>query len=241
MHHRTPVTKETLQRLLGYQILNWPGSYLCALTHKSAAGGLVPQSAPESYEKLEFLGDSILNFIVGRWLYETHAHSPTINEGYLTQMRTKLVSGKALSTIAHRMGLQHVVIMSDKALSSGFNTNPRILEDVLEALIGACYLDVGLVGARQFVLSFINTYVDQSMLVHTNFKDTLMQYCQAQGKDVPLPEYTSTKVGDTFHTTAKACGATGHGRARVKKEAQQIAAQDCLGVLGALKKNTTSS
>jgi ribonuclease-3 len=127
--------------------------------------------------------------------------------------------------------------MSDKALASGFNTNPRILEDVLEALIGACYLDLGLVGARQFVLTFIHTYVDNSMLVHTNYKDTLMQYCQAQGKDTPLPEYNSTKVGDVFHVTATACGKTGRGQARVKKEAQQVAARDCLRVLDALEKN----
>jgi len=238
--HRFIVTKETLQQLLGYQILNWPGSYLCALTHKSAAG-VLPWAAPESYEKLEFLGDSILNFIVGRYLYETYGNSPTINEGFLTQMRTKLVSGKALATIAGRMGLQNVVIMSDKAMSSGFNTNPRILEDVLEALIGACYLDLGLVGARQFVLTMIHTYVDDSMLENRNYKDALMQYCQAQGKDTPLPEYDSTKVGDIFHVTATACGVTGKGQAKVKKEAQQLAAQECLRVLDDPKKNDTGS
>lgn len=234
--HRPVVTKETLQQCLGYQILNWPGSYICALTHKSAAG-VIPWAASESYEKLEFLGDSILNFIVGRYLFETYGNSPTINEGFLTQMRTKLVSGKALATIAQRMGLHHVVIMSDKAMCSGFNTNPRILEDVLEALIGACYLDLGLVGARQFVLSIIHTYVDKSMLENTNYKDALMQYCQAQGKDVPLPEYDSTKVGDVFHVTARACGVTGKGHAKVKKEAQQHAARECLRVLQDPKKN----
>lgn len=238
--HRAIVTKEMLQRLLGFQILNWPGSYICALTHKSAAG-VVPWAAVESYEKLEFLGDSVLNFIVGRYLFETYGHSPTINEGFLTQMRTKLVSGKALATIAHRMGLQNVIIMSDKALTSGFNTNPRILEDVLESLIGACYLDLGLVGAREFVLSLIHTYVDESMLVNNNFKDALMQHCQAQGKDTPLPEYQSTKVGDIFQVTAVACGATGRGSAKVKKEAQQLAAEDCLRVLGVLKKNKTQA
>lgn len=222
-------TQDKLEKILGYQILNWPSSYLCALTHKSAVG--LPGAYSESYEKLEFLGDSVLNFIVGRYVYETYGHLPTINEGFLTQLRTKLVSGKALSTIAARMGLQHVIIMSDKAMSSGFNRNPRILEDVLEALIGACYLDIGLVGARQFILSFIHTHVDPSMLENRNYKDGLMQYCQAQGKDTPLPVYTSTKVQDLFHVDASACGVRGTGRHRVKKEAEQLAAKECLSLL----------
>lgn len=222
-------TKSDLQRILGYQILNWPGSYLCALTHKSAVG--LPGAWHVSYEKLEFLGDSILNFIVGRYLYDTYGHLPTINEGFLTQTRTKLVSGKALSTIGSRMGLQHIVVMSHKAMTSGFNTNPRILEDVFEALVGACYLDIGLVGARHFVLSCIHTYVDPSMLENRNYKDALMQYCQAQGKDVPLPVYDSTKVDHTFHVTATACGKTGKGAHTVKKEAEQRAAQHCLQLL----------
>lgn len=74
-------------------------------SHKSAIG--LPGASTDSFEVLEFLGDSVLNFVVGKYLFDAHKNT---NEGFLTQMRTKLVSGKTLTTIAQQLGLQHLVI-----------------------------------------------------------------------------------------------------------------------------------
>ena len=220
------VTKEALEAVLGFRVLSWPGSYVTAFTHKTAVG--YPGAASQSFEKLEFLGDAVLGFIVGRYLYDTY---PTANEGFLTQMRTKLVSGKALADIALRMGLAHLVMMSPKAMRSSFNTNPRILEDVLESLIGAVFLDAGMVAARSFVLDIIRRHVDHDSLhKNLNFKDSLMQYCQARAQ--PLPVYDSSPLESGFHVVASACGAQAHGTGKTKRAAEQLAARGVLVALG---------
>lgn len=222
-----PLTQEALEAVLGFRVLSWPASYVTAFTHKSAVG--YPGAARESYEKLEFLGDAVLGFIVGRYLFETY---PNGNEGFLSKMRTKLVSGKALSDIALRMGLQHLIIMSPKALHSKFNLNARILEDVLESLIGAIFLDAGMVAARSFVMNMIHLYVDrEALLKNTNYKDMLMQLCQARGE--PLPIYTATETENrTFHVVAVACGMQGSGHGTTKRKAEQMAAKHALINLG---------
>ncbi len=222
----TQLTKEALEAVLGFRVLSWPGEYVTAFTHKSAVG--LPGAAPQSFEKLEFLGDAVLGFIVGRYLYETY---PSENEGFLTQMRTKLVSGKALSGIAERMGLSHFVIMSPNALRSGFNNNPRILEDVLESLIGAVFLDAGMVAARSFVLSMLQRYIDYNALTkNTNYKDTLMQYCQSIAH--PLPVYVAHPQPYGFDVVAQACGVHGRGAGKTKRAAEQQAARGVLVALG---------
>lgn len=223
---KNPLRKEALEAVLGFRVLSWPGEYVTAFTHKSAVG--YPGAANQSFEKLEFLGDAVLGFIIGRYLYDTF---PEANEGFLTQMRTKLVSGKALSEIAARMGLSDLVIMSPKALRSRFNTNPRILEDVLESLVGAVFLDAGMVAARTFVLDIVHRYVDkESLMKNTNHKDTLMQYCQARAQ--PLPTYESYPCGRGFGVVATACGAQGYGTGPTKKAAEQLAARHVLTNLG---------
>jgi ribonuclease-3 len=228
-----PLTKQAVETdILGFRVLSWPGAFLTAFTHKTAAG--LPGAGDACFEKLEFLGDSVLGFIVARYLYETY---PTANEGFLTQMRTKLVSGKALAGIAHRMGLSRYVIMSSKALRSGFNSSPRILEDVLESLIGAVFLDSGMVAARSFVLAIIHKHIDHASLKKNyNFKDSLMQFCQAT-RGQALPVYDSrprpVESGGGFDVVAAACGARGQGSGKTKREAEQAAARAVLVNLGA--------
>lgn len=223
-----PLTRLAVEAVLGFRVLNWPGAYVTAFTHKTAVG--MPGAAGESFEKLEFLGDAVLGFVVGRHLYDAY---PAANEGFLTQLRTKLVSGKALAEMARRMGLGDLVLMSPKAMASGFNENPRILEDVLESLIGAVFLDAGMVAAREFVLHCIHTHVDRAALAkNLNYKDQLMQHCHAHAQ--PLPVYTDTGMpdGGGFRTVAAACGASGTGAGPTKRASQQHAARSLLVALG---------
>ena len=220
-----PLTREAVERVLGAKVLSWPNQYVTAFTHKSAIG--YPGASSESFEVLEFLGDSVLGLCVSRYLYDTYRHT---DEGFLTQLRTKLVSGKTLATIAQQLGLQHLVIMSAKAYHSNFNHNPRILEDVLESLIGAVYLDMGLSAARTFIINFLNQYITPDMLRNTNYKDGLMQYAQAQGE--PLPVYSSTPAEQCgFHIVVHVCGVEGQGWGRTKRDGEQEAAKRALDIL----------
>mgnify|MGYP006267837967 CR=1 FL=1 len=218
------LTREALEAVLGFRVLSWPGKYVQALTHKSAVhivGG-------PCFEKLEFLGDAVLGFVIGKYLYDTY---PEEKEGFLTQMRAKLVNGKTLAAVASRMGLSDLILMSPKSLRLGYNTNPSILEDVFEALVGAIFLDAGMVAARTFVLSMIQQHVDQDeLLKHRNYKDMLMHHCQRH--DRSLPTYDSFPEPPGFLVRATACGVQGWGRGPTKKEAEKHAAADALRRLG---------
>jgi ribonuclease III len=215
-----------LERVLGFRVLQWPGEYVTALTHKSAVG--TPGAGTRSFEKLEFLGDAVLGFVVGRYLYDAY---PDADEGFLTQLRTKLVSGQALAQVARRMGISDLILMSPKALRQNFHTNPRILEDVFESLVGAVFLDAGMAAAREFALRAIHQHIDRTSLVkNTNYKDQAMQYCQARAMDLPVYAVVREDRG-TFMVSATFAGCLGTGSGRTKRAAEQAAARAALVAL----------
>jgi ribonuclease-3 len=108
--------------------------YQRAFTHKSALKEY--EQFTESFETLEFIGDSVLGFVITKFLFDRHESK---QEGFLTKARTKLVRGETLAKIATKLGLEKLVIMDEKGMRNGWNNNPKILEDVFEALIGAIY------------------------------------------------------------------------------------------------------
>ena len=173
------VTKELLEGILGFRVVDF-AKYLSVFTHKS-----FKESGRESYERYEFIGDAVINFVVAKFLYDKF---PQADEGFLTRVRTKLVSGKCLASLSHCLGLHRYVQMNSKAMRQGWNTNPRILEDVFESLVGCVYLDLGLMTAKTFVLTVMERFVDfRDVVRDTNYKDILMRYAQANV--MPLPEY----------------------------------------------------
>jgi ribonuclease III len=223
-------SKEAVEAVLGFRILQWPGEYITALTHASAVG--LPGAGARSFEKLEFLGDAIIGFVVGRHLYQAY---PDANEGALTKLRTKLVSGQALAGVASRMGLGSIVIVSPRSRAKGFHASPRILEDAFEALCAAVYLDVGMVGARDFILKSILTHVDvqAAIAINDNYKDQAMQWCQA--RSLQLPTYTVMQHAPHrgFVVQAGFGGVAGYGTGRTKRAAEQDAARAALVALNA--------
>jgi len=222
------LTKESLEQTLGFKVTNFD-LYRQAFVHKSASNEFQP-----SFERLEFLGDSVISLVVTRWLYDSMPHE---DEGVLTTMRTRLVSGKTLSALACKLELHRFVIMNERAMLAGWNKNERIAEDCFEALLGAIYLSEGLVFAREFLLTLYRTCINFTELMkNENYKDCLMRWTQAHGH--PLPEYvlvrTQTKYGQKplFEVTCTVQGVTGHGTGHTKKLAQQQAARDVLHLLG---------
>ena len=176
------VKKEGIEQLVGTKIKNLD-LYQKAFTHKSAIKEY--EQFTESFETLEFIGDSVLGFVITKFLFDRHESK---QEGFLTKARTKLVRCETLAKIALKLGLNKLVIMDEKGMRNEWNNNPKILEDVFEALIGAIYMDIGLIHAKTFILRIYQDpcFVDMnSIMVDDNYKDHLMRYCQLN--NWPLP------------------------------------------------------
>lgn len=215
------VSKEQIEQLIGTKIKD-PTFYQKAFTHKSALKEY--EQFDESFETLEFMGDSVLGFIITKFLFDRHESK---QEGFLTKARTKLVRSETLADIALKLGLNDFVLMDEKGMRNGWNNNPKILEDVFEALVGAIYMDLGLLHAKQFVLRIYQDpkYVDlNSIMVDDNYKDHLMRYCQVN--NLPLPEYRVVAHEDgVFFIDAMINNKyAGRGYAKSKKQAEQNAA-----------------
>lgn len=135
-----------------------------------------------SNERLEFLGDSVLSLTVARYVFERY---PDNNEGFLTNMRTKLVNGKMLAFLADKIGLNKHLVISKQIEKNRGRSNKNILEDALEAFIGAIFLDNedrganGFQVAERWIIAVIESLVDFSDLIHNvqNHKDVLIKYC----------------------------------------------------------------
>lgn len=174
------ITRNHIESLLGFRVRTL-SYYQQALLHKSA---VKIYSTFQSNERLEFIGDSVLNMIIAYFLYSKY---PSENEGFMTKTRTRIVSGNCLSNIARKMKLNDYICMDDKALRQGWNNNNRILEDAFESIIGAIYIDLGMYYAQSFVLSKITDFVDfEEFLVDTNYKDILMRYTQQHCHSLPI-------------------------------------------------------
>ncbi len=223
------VSQPDLQRMLGFPVTHFH-LYVRAFTHKSRATDQFP-----SNERLEFIGDAVINLVTARWLFDAF---PQHQEGFLTRLRTKLVSGKTLAKLAQHLRLDRFVQMNQRAMCSGWHQNPRILEDCFEALMGAIYLSEGLVAARTFLIHMYTTCVDLNDLIYTqdNWKDQLMRYCQQMRHELPEYDVETVRhqegVKPTFVVTVTVFGKTGRGSGHTKKVAQQEAARAALRLLG---------
>lgn len=228
---RAPFSRTDLETILEIPILDFD-LYVRACTHKSVKTG---PGHHRSYERSEFLGDSVLNFVVTKLLYDRY---PTSNEGFLTRIRTKLVSGDYLARLSTHLGLDRFVIMSARAYTQHWHKNRRILEDVFEALVGAIYLDRGLPYCRRFIERLFDKYVDWTQILEdTNHKDQLMRACQRKGWKTPIYEVFQTHETDKrektydiqVHVSEHLC--VGRGVHTNKRKAEQLAAKNAIEVL----------
>lgn len=206
---------------------SFPGCYLQAFTHKSAAHEL----RCDSYERLEFLGDSCLNLCTAQWLFDKY---PKEDEGFMTRLRTRLTCSSTLANLARNLGLENYVIFNAKGQREKWYTNARVLEDVLESLIGAVLVCEGLCAARTFVVNLIESIDESQLLVDVNYKDRLSRFQQARGHDLPvyIAEHRVTERGPMFLVSVVVDGVQGRGVDTTKKGAEQKAARALLILLG---------
>ncbi len=219
------ITKTEIEGIVGTKVSN-VNVYIQAFTHKSAIKQYTELTT--SYENLEFMGDSVLGFIVTRYLFDKY--SGEHEEGFLTKARTKIVRGTTLSSISQRLGLYNWVIMDDKGIKKGWNKNPKILEDVLEALIGAIYIDLGIIHTKQFVFKLLDEYpIDMN---DDNYKDQLMRICQSRRFDLPVYNVDS-QLNSVFYISVYVNSFVyGRGYGTTKKQAEQAAAFEAIKNLG---------
>lgn len=224
----TPKKFRKLEELIGFSIKN-KDFFVQALMHRS----FLEQNEDYvvSNERLEFLGDSVLNLIVAEYLFEEF---PDNDEGFLTKVRAKLVNRVALADAAELIHLVDFILVS-KNLSNTFKNGSRtVLADATEALIGAIYLDNGLDAAKVFIHKILiePNLKDDFYLIDENFKSQLLEYAQANKLDNPV--YTVIKEEGPQHnrifTIKVEIGEKeyGKGKGRNKKTAEQNAARVAL-------------
>lgn len=214
---------DVLENDIKYQFID-RDLLLAALTHCSFGSN--------NYERLEFLGDSVLSVIISKYLY---SNFDNLSEGELSRIRSNLVNQKTLSTIAIKLEL-HKYVLVGRAEKYG-NQNPSILADVMESLIAAIFLDSGSIErVNEIVLELFSYYFKSSDIVAEDAKTKLQEIVQA--KKLPLPEYEVIAEDGPPHNrvfTIKCnidlLNLTATATAKTKKEAGQLVAAKIINMI----------
>ncbi len=197
-----------------------------ALTHRSKGS--------TNYERLEFLGDSILGFVVADWLYH---HYPKLAEGKLSRMRSSLVRKETLAIVARELEMSKFLILGEGELKSGGFNRDSILADTVESIIGALYLDAGFEVASRFIHTNFKGLFD-AISEQSTFKDAkskLQEAMQKQGYALPNYEIVET-LGEqheqvfTVECTLQELRLSSHATALSRRSAEQSAAEQVLGL-----------
>lgn len=217
------------QRILRYDFQD-EGLLLPALTHPSAVEG---RSVKYSYERLEFLGDSILGGIVANAAFHSY---PNLDEGGLTRIKVSLVSGASLSRVAEKLGFADMIIFGMSERGTGKRGLHSALENVYEAVVAALYLDGGLEVAGEFVYRTLVEHMSIDMAREPeNPKSVLQEKLQEEGitPTYKLVETQGPPHDRTFVTQVFAgVQALARGVGRTKKESESSAASSALELLG---------
>ena len=208
---------DELEKKIGYTFSD-KGLMKLACTHRSYSS--------ENNERMEFLGDVILSLLLSEYLYE---HEAQLAEGDLTRRRAMLVKGQSLVDIAHQLDLGSHLYLGESEIASG-RKSTAILEDALEALIAAIYLDGGKEAAERMVLRLWRDKLQEKLsVVEKDAKTQLQEWLQARG--LPLPIYDAETFGpgheQTFKVTCRAAGIKKEfqGKGPTKRSAEQDAAK----------------
>lgn len=218
-----------LQQRLG---INWsdPGLFYQALTHSSCAHENRSMGLPHN-QRLEFLGDAVLELVISDYLYRKFPHSA---EGELTKLRAAVVCEPSLAKAAKELGLGYCLRMGRGEERSGGRERPSILADALEAVLGAIYLDKGLEAARKVILQELEPVIKDVLEgrlekdYKTELQEMLQQYSSEPVNYVILkeegPDHDKTFTAGVIYQGKEVGRGTGHS----KKEAEQKAAKKAL-------------
>lgn len=202
-----------------------------ALTHKSCLNE--NPDLKESNERLEFLGDAVLEFVITETLYNSF---PDKQEGYLTSLRANLVNTQNLAEVAKKLNIGGLIHLSKGEEDGGGRENPSLLADTVEAIIGALYLDQGLEKVEAFIKeNLVNEIPDKVTKPLKDPKSRFQEYIQAKG--FPAPKYKVLKETGPDHDRDFVVQVLvegkmmGEGRGKSKSQAEQEAAREALSFL----------
>ncbi len=221
---------KTLEGIIGLKIDD-PSLFQRALRHRSMLAQ--DQYARfDSYERLEFLGDAVLDLIAAEILFKKYQKN---DEGFLTKIRAKLVRGESLAEFSSRLGLEEIMEVGEKG--GNVKISKSILADVFESIVAAIYITKGYSKAFKFVERVFKSYVDFDNLVNTidNYKSALLEFTQAQR--LPLPQYKLISESGPGHNRTFevmvliGSDEMGTGIGKSKKKAEQLAAEVALQAL----------
>ncbi|HUM96321.1 MAG TPA: ribonuclease III [Chitinophagaceae bacterium] len=224
--HDNSSFKKELKDMLGFKPVNF-SLYKTALTHRS-----VREGADENNERLEYLGDAVLSTIVADFLFKRY---PYKEEGFLTEMRSKMVNRQQLNDIAVRMGLKKITLFNK--LDGSLKVS-QIFGNTLEALVGALYLDLGYKKTAKWVLENIilpHMFMDDLEHLEINHKNKLYGWANKNGIVLEFETLNERlENGRRLFTVAAVLDGKnmGEGKAFNKKDASQIAAQIAVEKLG---------
>lgn len=226
---------QTLQQAIGY-VFRDLSLLETALTHTSYANE-VCKNELRSYERLEFLGDSILGFTAADYLFSAF---PGLHEGKLTKLRAELVCEASLAETAKKLGLGNYLRLGKGEEAGGGRRRISIIADVVEAVIAAIYLDGGLTAAKRFIYDFILVDVKARVKLNADYKTMLQELIQQKKNQKLVYELLAENGPDhdkTFSVQVLLNGTPiGAGEGTSKKRAEQAAAQRAMEKLTDQKK-----
>lgn len=202
-----------------------------ACTHRSYLNE-VRRSGLQDYQRLEFLGDAVLGLLLAELLYQ---HFPTFPEGDLSRMRASLVDQTCLADLASTCGLADLILLGKGAEQEGGRSNPSILADVFEALVGAIFCDAGLIAVQRAVTPLylpLLSELEQRQALVADAKSTLQELLAARKQAAPTYMVVDQEGPDHDRRFAVSVTVDGEllgcGYGRSKKSAQQAAAESAL-------------
>lgn len=214
-----------LEKKIGYEFHNRK-LLTVALTHSSYAN----ERRTESYERMEFLGDSVLGFVTAEFLF---SHEPPVPEGKMSRLRSELVCEQNLYKVAEKLGISSSMLLGRGEEKSGGRERVSVLADMVEAVIAAIYLDSGIEQAKKFILENILNDADLSEYhAPVDSKTALQELVQQEADSCIVYEEIMETGPDhnkrfTFRVVINGVP-SGEGTGKTKKEAEQAAAAEAL-------------
>lgn len=222
------ISKKKMNKAFTSKLFQNQNLYLQALTHRSWVNE--NDGNRGTNERLEFLGDAILEFVVSKAIYDKF---PDEEEGYLTALRANLVNTKNLSQVAEKLDIGAEIFLSKGEEDGGGRTNTSLLADTVEAIIGALFLDQGIEIAQKFIEDNILIDIDKKAAMPLKDPKSLLQE-KVQAKSLPAPKYQVVSEEGPDHNKKFTVEVIVNGKSsaigigRSKSEAEQDAASNAL-------------
>ncbi|MCK5812302.1 MAG: ribonuclease III [Clostridiales bacterium] len=208
-----------IEKIIKYKFID-KNLLMQSITHSS-------YNKVENYEKLEFLGDAVLQIVISRYLFDKHIY---LNEGQMTVTRAYAVCGETLTEVGKKLGIDKHILIGNSGRRRKINKNDSIIADVFESIVGAMYLEKGMEFTGEFIISNLDKYISDYIKSGDNkdYKTKLQHITQAIFsvepkyilKDQKGPDHDKTFL---MHVTIKN-SLFGKGKGKTKKKAEQSAA-----------------